>query len=226
MRQYRTIYKPANGLAKVSQISEIIYQQILGEHVAALFATRAAISSAPAVTICAVVLISQPLDSLCHTLFEYRWCRYTCARSHFVLDPLFRGVEKARLFPLRARASLPARGTHIAEFRAAPARHVVASLLQVNDLGAARACLPVLLVRQSLHLLYGQTFTTRLARMHGLLARHTDMGCTARTHNVVEVVGRGPEEYRACGSRTVQAVFGHGGELDSLFPERQSQANV
>jgi hypothetical protein len=87
------------------------------------------------------------------------------------------------------------RGAEVAEFSAAAACHVAAALLQVDDLGAPRACLPVLLMRQSLHHLNRCVLASAFARMGDLLAGRADFRSAARTCNIICVIdGRAKEQ--------------------------------
>jgi hypothetical protein len=71
---------------------------------------------------------------------------------------------------------------------------MVAALLQVDDLGAPRACLPVLLARQSLHHLNRCVLAAAFARMSDLLAGRAYFRFATRTCNVVCVIDGGAEE--------------------------------
>lgn len=163
------------------------------------------------------MVLPQPLSHLPYHSLVRRRGRWDSPSREPPFHPHGSSVEQPLLLPLWTAARLPIGGAEVAELLAAPARHVVASVRELDEVAAARAALPALLLGEVQDL----AVLRRVARMRGVVGLFALPACadvTARAEVRSWGARSSSQEGRAGWTMAIDTV--RSAELESLLFKR------
>ena len=165
----------------------------------------------------AVVVLPQTRSHLPYHGLERRRGRRSIPSRELTFHPHGSSVEQPLLLPLGAAARLPVGGAEVAELLAAPARHVIAAVRELDEVAAARAAFPALLRGEVQDL----AVVCRVAGPKAVVGLFALPACVSETARAV-VRSRGarggPQECGASWTVTVDAI--RCAEFESLLFKR------